>query len=53
LNKKSSLECIQCTFINNTVGVSKNGGVGGAILLSSYSAIERCLDCKFNGNGAR
>jgi hypothetical protein len=44
---------MECTFINNTVNVSEIGGVGGAILLNSSSTIERCIDCKFNGNGAR
>jgi hypothetical protein len=53
LNKKSLLECIECTFINNTVNVSITGGFGGAIFLDSFSTIEKCVDCKFNGNGAR
>ncbi len=53
LNNYSLLECVKCEFLNNTVNASESGGVGGAILLNSSSTIERCIDCKFNGNGAR
>jgi hypothetical protein len=53
LNNYLLLECVKCEFLNNTVNASETGGVGGAILLNSSSAIERCIDCKFNGNAAR
>jgi hypothetical protein len=38
----SRLKCYNCSFLSNDADCSLRGGVGGAIYLDNFSAIDTC-----------